>query len=134
MILGFLMSTLISVSPEHTVQNRDFLVNQLRNEMSDLRISAAEKLGELKYPEALAALSELAKDPVPAVRFAGIRALSRYLNQEALDALNSAYGAESDPYLKAEVRRSKKSIEDFMKAEAEKAEKEKLAPPSKKKK
>jgi len=111
---------LTNLNPEYSVQNRDFWISELRNSSSDLRITAAQKLGELRYSEAIAPIANLSQDPVPEVRFAAIRALSRYLSQEALDALNTSFAAEADPYLKAEVRRSKKSIEDFLKAEAAK--------------
>lgn len=133
-LISFLGLTLYS--PEAVVQNRDFLVDQLRNSSSDLRVNALQKLAELKYPETIPNIAALSRDPSADVRFAAIQALAKISTQAALDALNSSFSNETDSYLKSEIRRSKKGIEDLLKAETERAEKEAAKPaksPSKKK-
>jgi len=123
-VFGLIFSLAINFSPEASLQNSEFLVQQLKNDSSDLRINALEKLGELKYAETIPAIADRASDPVPEVRFAAIRALAKFANQPALDALNSSFSSETDSYLKSEIRRSKKSIEDILKAEVDRQEKE----------
>lgn len=117
----FLFISIQAVPPEAIMQNKDFLVRQLQNASSDLRINAVQKLGELRYPDTLSSLGDLAKDPVPEVRFAAIQGIAKFSNQEALDVLNSKFSNEADPYLKSEIRRSIKSIEDFLKPKEPKA-------------
>ncbi len=123
---------LLTLPAEASLQNRDFWIEQLKNSEMQIRINAAEKLGELKYPEAIEPLGTLSQDQVPEVRFAAIQALARISNQQSLDILNQKFNAESDPYLKSEVRRSIKSIEDLMKAEQERLEKAQLQKSKKK--
>jgi len=53
---------------------------------SDLRVEAILALGEIKGETSLALLSELAKDDDPALRSAGINALSRISLKKAVDA------------------------------------------------
>lgn len=119
----FFALTASTIPAEALVQNKDFLVRQLQNSSSDLRINAAQKLGELRYPDTLSAIAELAKDPVPEVRFNAIQSLSKFSNQEALEVLATSFSSEADPYLKSEIRRAKKYIEDILKADAERTEK-----------
>jgi HEAT repeat protein len=60
-----------------------------------LRADAAEALGLLQPPGALALLCRLAEDPVPAVRTVAIRALGAYTEPEAVERVIAALATDS---------------------------------------
>lgn len=116
LIPSFLSLSLLGLAPEAQIQNRDFLVGQLQSSLVELKINALQKLAELRYSDTVASISPLLQDSNGDVRFNAILALTRINNEEALAAVTQALNSEKDPYLKSELRRSRKSIEDSMKA------------------
>jgi len=128
MIATLLLSMTIGVSPDLTNQNKDYWMSQLRNPSQQLRINALQKLSELKFVDSISAMAERLRDEDPQVRFAAIRALALIPRPESLAALNAALPEEQDSYLKSEMKRGKKSLEEILKLETNDTAKEKTAP------
>jgi len=122
----------VGVPPQEVLQqNRDFLLHQLENSSPDLRINALNKLSELRQPQAtIKPIAKLLDDPNMEVRFSAMRAITKMPNDEGLAILKEKVGKEGDPYLASELRRSIKSIEETLKASADKQE-QKLNPKGK---
>jgi HEAT repeat protein len=125
MMSALLFSLLISVSPDLTTQNKDYWIGQLSSSSAQLRINALQTLSELKYPDTISAIAERLKDDDSQVRFAAIRALSMIAHPDSLASISNALDQEQDSYLKSEMRRGKKSLEDLLKQETNDSPKEK---------
>ncbi len=125
MMVSFLLGLLVSVSPDLTSQNKSYWMGQLSNSSAQLRINALQTLSELKYPDTISSIAERLRDEDPQVRFAAIRALSMIAHPDSLSAISGALEQEQDSYLKSEMRRGKKSLEDLLKQETNESPKEK---------
>ena len=124
-----MFSLLVALSPELLQQNKDFWIEQLRNSSVDIRISALQKLGELRNPTSIAQIAKTLQDSNSEVRFHAIRALAKIPNDETRFELQSHLHLEEDPYLKSETRRSIKAVDEILQKLAEKeAEKLKKSP------
>lgn len=127
-LIGLIFSFLVQDLPPETLysQNRDFWIEQLKNPSVDVRITAVDKLGELKLPETIEALSGALRDENADVRFHTLRSLTKIPSEAGLLALNAYVNDENDPYLKSEARRSIRLISDTLKAAEEKAKEKEL--------
>lgn len=125
MIKSFVFCLLLGVSSDLTIQNKEYWVKQLTNSSFQIRINAIQTLAQLKYTDTIAPLAERLKDEEPQVRYAAIRGLSGIPHRDSLAAIDQALGQEQDSYLKSEMRRAKKSLEDLLKQEAHEGVKEK---------
>jgi HEAT repeat protein len=119
-----LISLIIQISPELLSQNKNFWMEQLSNPSVDIRINALQKLGELRFPDTIEAMTRSLKDPNSEVRFHAIRSLAKIPLEEARFQLQLRFHEESDPYLKSEIRRSMSAIDEVLKKQAEEAAKE----------
>jgi len=106
MIIQFTLSMLISLSPHLLEQNRDFWHYQLESSSIDLRISALQKLGELRFIESLPYIIRSLSDSNSEVRFYAIKAMAKLPSEESKIELQTKFQVEKDPYLKSEIRRS----------------------------
>lgn len=108
-------------SPELLSQNQSYWIKQLQNPSPDLRMNALAVLGELKDPDTVDRIASTLSDREPRVRFYAIQALAKIVSDSSARALTARIDAESDPYLKSELRRASKSVDDLLKAQASKA-------------
>lgn len=102
-------------------QNLEFWSRNLRNPSLDIRINAIQKIQELKSSESAAALTESLSSPDAEVRAAAARALGKLPYDNALVALESKVGQETDSYVKAEINRSIRGLKQVFQKQEEKA-------------
>ncbi len=129
--LSFFYLLSATPAPELLEQNKAFLENQLSSPSPDLRISAVQKLRDLRFPDSLGKFAPLLDDVDPEVRYEVIRSIGRLNTPEALSTLQSVLQKERDPYLISETKRNIRGIEDTLKA-AEAKLQEQLQPKPKK--
>ncbi len=110
-----------TVDPQYFSQNRDFWLNQLKSPSADLRINALQKLEGIHDVQTVPLIAEILKDEKSEVRYRAIRTMSKIPTAEGLELLKSRLNEESDPYLKSEIKRSMRAIEDALALAAEKA-------------
>jgi HEAT repeat protein len=129
--LSFFYLLSAAPAPELLEQNKAFLENQLSSPSPDLRISAVQKLRDLRFPDSLGKFAPLLDDVDPEVRYEVIRSIGRLNTPEALSTLQSVLQKERDPYLISETKRNIRGIEDALKAADAKLQ-EQLQPKPKK--
>jgi len=128
-IMPILLTFLTMAVPEESIkQNLDFWGRQLKSESTDLKINALYKLWDIRSPESLSYLTEALKNSDPEVRNLVIRTLSRVKDPSTIEVLHQQQKIETNPYLKSEIKRSIKAVEELLASSEKAKEKTKKAP------
>ncbi len=95
-------------------QNLEFWVRQLDNQSVDLRITACQKLKELRNRKSIPYLAKALQDRSSLVRYHAAISLGSHLHRQSLEALAKRFEIEEDAYVKGEIRRNMTQLRDFL--------------------
>ena len=109
-IFSFLLTFSLDFSSNH---NLDFWWKQLESRSKDLKISACQKLKDIRNPRSIPYLSKALQDKDPIVRYQAAMSLGSHLDTRSLEALSKRFDVETDNYVKSEIRRNINQLKDY---------------------
>lgn len=112
-IYSFILTLSLQNFPDRA-QNVDFWVKNLSSSSLDVRIISLQKLAEIRNDSSLPAIAQSLQAPNPELRFYAAKSLSKFLNEAALQILSDHLATEKDVYVKAEVNRSIRKIQEVI--------------------
>lgn len=109
-VFSLLLTFSLSFSSDH---NLDFWWKQLEGNSRDLKISACQKLKDIRNPRSIPYLSRALQDQDPLVRYQAAMSLGSHLDTRSLEALSKRFDVETDNYVKSEIRRNINQLKDY---------------------